>query len=385
LPVGGYFDHNATTPLDERVLEVMLPYLQGSFANPSSIHRLGRMARSAIDTAREQVAVLVNVHPSQVIFTSGATEANNAALLGVALHQAQGEMLYSGVEHASVQEPMLALKRHGWHNRRMPVDSAGRISAELLVTQLTPQTRLVSVMWANNETGVINDIASLAPLLRDAGVLLHSDAVQAAGKVAVDFPASGAHLMSLSAHKMYGPKGAGALIVERGLELEPLLHGGGQEKGRRGGTENVAAIVGFGKAAELAVQELASQPAKMRALRERFEAQLHSLLPECVIFAEEAERLANTVFMAMPGIDGQTLIMALDRLGFAVSAGAACGSEHHEPSSTLKALGVPSELARCAVRVSLGKATTEAEVDGLAAAIQQQVTQLQGQATTAWT
>ncbi len=382
--MGGYFDHNATTPLDERVLEAMLPYLKGNFANPSSIHQRGRLARSAIDTAREQVAAMVNVHPSQVIFTSGATEANNAAIMGVGLRQPLGQMLFSGVEHASVQEPMSALNRHGWRNQRLPVDAAGRTSAEQLAAYLNEETRLVAVMWANNETGVINDIAALAKLARDRHVLLHTDAVQAAGKLAVDFPASGAHLMSISAHKMYGPKGVGALIAERGLELEPLLHGGGQEKGRRGGTENVAGIVGFGRAAELAVQELATRQMHMRQLRERFEAGLRNVLPESVLFAEQAERLANTVFMAVPGIEGETLIMALDRQGFAVSAGAACGSDLHEPSSTLKAMGVPTEVARCAVRVSLGVATTQADVDGLVEAIRKQVTQLQGRAATAW-
>ena len=382
--MAGYFDHNATTPLDERVLEAMLPYLKGSFANPSSIHRLGRLARTAIETAREQVAALVNAHPSQVIFTSGATEANNAAIMGVGLRQPLGQMLFSGVEHPSVQEPMFALNRHGWRNQRIPVDAAGRTSIEQLAALLNDQTHLVSVMWANNETGVLNDIAALAPAVRECGSLLHTDAVQAAGKVTVDFSASGAHLMSISAHKMYGPKGAGALIVERGLELEPLLHGGGQEKGRRGGTENVAGIVGFGKAAELAGQELATQQAHMLKMRVRFETGLRSALQESVIFAEQAERLANTVFMAVPGIDGETLIMALDRLGYAISAGAACGSDLHVPSTTLKAMGIDTELARCAVRVSLGVSTAEADVDGLIEAIKQQVKQLQGRAASSW-
>ncbi|HEY0719842.1 MAG TPA: cysteine desulfurase family protein [Gammaproteobacteria bacterium] len=382
--MAGYFDHNATTPLDERVLEAMLPFLTGSFANPSSTHRMGRLARSAIETAREQVAAMVKVHPSQVIFTSGATEANNAAIWGVGLRQPPGQMLFSGVEHASVQEAMLALNHHGWQNRRLAVDTDGHTSVDQIAAHLNEQTRLVSVMWANNETGVLNDICALAKLARDRKVLLHTDAVQAAGKLAVDFTASGAHLMSLSAHKVYGPKGAGALIVERGLELEPLLHGGGQEKGRRGGTENVPGIVGFGKAAELATQELATRQAHMRLMRERFETGLRKVLPESVIFAEQAERLANTVFMAVPGIDGETLILALDRQGYAVSAGAACGSDLHMPSTTLKAMGVDADLARCAVRVSLGVTTTEADVDGLAETIKQQVTQLQGRAATAW-
>lgn len=366
------------------MLEAMLPFMRGSFANPSSIHRLGRLARAALDTAREQVAALVAVHPSQVIFTSGATEANNAAIKGVAWRHANAHLLYSGVEHPSVQDPMVALGRSGWETERLPVDCAGRTTPEGLTALLRRNTRLVSVMWANNETGVVNDIAALAAPLRTRNVLLHTDAVQAAGKIAVDFGRSGAHLMSLSAHKLCGPKGAGALIVERGLELEPLLHGGGQERGRRGGTENVAGLVGFGRAAELAAAELSGHQGRMRALRDRFEAGLRREVPQSVIFAEGAERLPNTVFMAVPGIDGQTLIMALDRQGFAVSSGSACGSDHHEPSTTLKAMGVVAELARCAVRISIGRAMQESDIDGLMEAIRQQVKQLQGQAATAW-
>ncbi|MCW8840132.1 MAG: cysteine desulfurase, partial [Gammaproteobacteria bacterium] len=239
-----YLDHNATTPLDERVLEAMLPYLRGRYGNPSSVYALGREARAALEQAREQVAELVSAHPSQVLFTSGGTEANNSALKGVARRAPQGRIAISEVEHASVQSPAAALARDGWQIDTLAVDGEGICHRETLQQALSEQTRMVSVMWANNETGVVQPVAELAEICREQGVIFHTDAVQAAGKLALDFPASGAHLMSLSAHKLYGPKGVGALILDKAVDLEPLLHGGGQERGRRGGTENLAAIVG---------------------------------------------------------------------------------------------------------------------------------------------
>jgi cysteine desulfurase len=371
--------------MDERVLEVMLPYMQGSFGNPSSIHAMGRQARSALDDAREQVAQLVSAHPSQVIFTSGGTEANNSALKGVAYRSPQGRIALSAVEHASVQSPAAALRRHGWSIDSAAVDGDGLCSADALAAVLTADTRIASVMWANNETGAIQPVHQLAELCRERGVLFHTDAVQAAGKLELDFPASGAQLMSLSAHKLYGPKGVGALILDKAVDMEPLLHGGGQEKGRRGGTENLAAIVGFGKAAELAGIELAERRRHLLELRANFENRLAQELPGAVIFSRDAERLPNTVFLTVPGLEGQTLIMALDQQGFAVSSGSACGSEQTEPSAVLKAMGVESELAHGAIRVSLGKDNTERDVGAIIGALTSQVKQLQSlAATTAW-
>ncbi len=380
-----YLDHNATTPVDERVVEAMLPWLQGNFGNPSSVHSKGRQARAALDNAREQVAQLVSAYPGQVIFTSGGTEANNAALKGVAFRSSPGQIAISSIEHASVRAPVEALKRFGWAVDMAAVDGDGVCRAEQLAGLLSAETRLASVMWANNETGAIQPVAELAQLCRERGILFHTDAVQAAGKLEVSFPASGAHLMSLSAHKLYGPKGVGALVVDKAVDLEPLLHGGGQERDRRGGTENLAAIVGFGKAAELARIELAERRRHVEELKAYFENRLRQVLPEAVIFAEGAERLGNTVFMAIPGLEGQILIMALDRIGIEVSSGSACGSEHSEPSPVLKSMGVARELALGAIRISLGKDNTAKDMDLLISALESQVRQLRSMAAnTGW-
>jgi cysteine desulfurase len=381
-----YLDHNATTPLDERALEAMLPYLKGSYGNPSSVHTAGREARAALDQAREQVATLVNVHPSQVIFTSGGTEANNAAIKGMAFDTPAAKLVLGATEHASISGPAKALRRHGWEVEQAGCDENGVVSAQTLSQVVDVQTRLVSLMWANNESGALTPIAELAEVCRQRGVLFHTDAVQAAGKLEIDFAASGAQLMSLSAHKLYGPKGIGALIVDKAVSLEPLQHGGGQERGRRGGTENLAAIVGFGKAAELAKAELAAFQPQMRSLRDYIEQALRATLPQAVIFAAGAERLPNTSFFAIPPLEGRTLIMALDRLGFAVASGSACGSEQHQPSHVLQAMGVATELAHGAMRVSFGKQNSKKDVDGLITALASQIKQLQGMgAATAWT
>jgi cysteine desulfurase len=380
-----YLDHNATTPLDERVLEAMLPWLRGRYGNPSSIHAMGREARRALDTAREQVAQLVGAHPSQVLFTSGGTEANNSALKGVAFRSTPGRITLGGIEHASVSSPAQSLQRFGWQLDMAEVDAQGRYRLDSLEQALHTDTRLVSLMWANNETGAVQPIAAIAAQCRERGILFHTDAVQAAGKLAVDFAASGAHLLSLSAHKLYGPKGVGALIWDKAVDMEPLLHGGGQEKGRRGGTENLAAIVGFGQAAELASVELDARHRHLQGLRDSFEQRLAQQLPQAVIFAGEAERLPNTAFLAVPGVEGQTLIMALDQQGIAVSSGSACGSEHTEPSAVLKAMGVENELALGAIRISFGKDNTEQDIERLVGALVSQVKQLQRlAATTAW-
>jgi cysteine desulfurase len=376
-----YLDHNATTQIDGRVLDAMMPYLEGNYGNPSSVHHYGRMARAAIDQAREQVAGLVNAHPSQVLFTSGGTEANNLALKGYAAGQAAwrapGHIAHSAVEHASVLEPLQVLARQGWSVDAVPVDGSGLVTCDALTAVLRPDTMLVTVMMANNETGVMLDVAGLAEAVKEAGAVLHTDAVQAAGKVPVDFRACGVQLMTLSAHKIYGPKGAGALIVDKSLELEPLLNGGAHEKGMRAGTENVAGIVGFGAAAELARQELNSRAAHMGRLREYLEQQLQTL-PGIVVFGAEAPRVPNTVQIGVPGIDGEALLMNLDREGIAVSAGSACSSGSVEPSHVLMAMGVEPSLARSAVRISLGKDTGQRDVDLLLEALRKQVQQLAG-------
>lgn len=377
-----YLDHNATTPLDERVLDAMLPYLKGNFGNPSSAHALGRAARTALDTARRQVADLVGAHPTQVIFTSGGTEANNMALKGVAAALRPGRIVVSAVEHASLRAPATALRAHGWDIATLPVDGQGRVQADALAA--VEGAALVSVMWANNETGVLQDLPTLAEQARRIGALLHTDAVQAVGKVPVDFPASGVHLMSLSAHKLYGPKGIGALVLDRAVRIAPLLHGGGQEQGLRGGTENLAAIVGFGCAAELARAELEIRRQRLKNLVGYLGMRFAAELPDIRVFGEGAPRLPNTLFFALPGIEGQTLVQALDRKGIAASSGSACGSAHNEPSVVLKAMGIDPDLARCAVRVSLGKDNDSGDIDALVQALKEQAHALKNMAALAW-
>lgn len=376
-----YLDHNATTPLDARVLEAMLPHLQEHYGNPSSLYRRGRIARQAVEMAREQVAGLVNAHPSQVIFTGGGSEANNLAIKGAVAGMQR--LAVSSVEHASVLEAARSLQRQGSELHLIKVDEAGRVTEQSMAQALALRPQLVSVMAANNETGVIQDIQRLAARASAQGVLFHTDAVQAAGKMELDFRAMGVQLMTLSAHKLYGPKGVGALIRDSRVELNPQMSGGGQEHGYRSGTENVAAIAGFGKAAELARQELAARSAHLMQLRQSLEQQL-AQLGNVVIFAQQAERLANTVFLALPGIDGEALLMELDRLGIEVSSGSACDSQKSGPSHVLLAMGVEESLARCAIRISFGRDNSEADVAALVAALKQQINKLQSAALLAW-
>ena len=386
MPV--YLDHNASTPLAEEARAAMQPWLEGKDAcgNPSSVHRWGRLARAAVEHARVQVAELVGAGPEQVIFTSGATEANNLALQGWAAGtRERASLAVSAVEHPSVRVTAQALARRGLvEMHTLAVDEEGRLDGEaldLILQEARPG--LVSVMLANNETGVIQDIAAIARRVREAGWLLHSDAAQAAGRMEVDFPAMGVHMMSLSAHKLNGPKGVGALVIERGVSLVPLLYGGGHEDGLRSGTENVAAIVGFGAAAELARHRLEARRAQLTALRQRLEAGLRAML-QVVLFAELAPRLPNTVCFAVPGIEGSTLVMRLDRRGIAISSGSSCDSHSGEPSHVLLAMGVAPELARCAVRASLGEDSTADDVDALLEALRGEIGALAAPALAAW-
>jgi len=357
-----YFDHNATTPLDERVKEAMLPYLSRFFGNPSSLYRLGRVARSAIEAAREQVAALVGANPAEVVFTSGGTEANNLAIKGLGYSLPRGLAALGATEHPSVTESMAFLASQGWCVEKLVSDRLGVTSPESSLCLGATPLRFASIMWANNETGALNDIPGIAAVLREKGTVIHSDAVQAAGKIPVNFASSGAHLLTLSSHKIYGPKGAGALVTDRAVPLVPLIHGGGQERDLRGGTENVAAIVGFGKAADLALAELEERRGRLIPLRQRLESGLAEF-SGVTLFAREAERLPNTVQFSLAGFDGEMLVMLLDRHGFAVSSGSACSSTAHDPSPVLLAMGVEPAVAKGAVRVSLGASNAEADVD----------------------
>jgi len=353
-----YLDHNATTPLDERVVEAMLPFLTLFHGNPSSLYRSGRIARSAIEGAREQIAALVGSTPAQVVFTSGGTEANNLALQAVSIG---ARLIISQIEHPSIAEPAQRLQRRGCHVEWLGVDEEGLFDPDSFDRICSTRPEFASLMLANNETGVIQDVSYWAEQLREQNAIVHTDAVQAAGKIPVSFTALNVHLMSLSGHKIYGPKGSGALIIEKGLEIEPLLLGGGQERGLRAGTENVAAIVGFGRAAELALAELGRRKDQLLRLRLQLEQGLKEL-SGVVVFSQAVERLPNTVQFGIDGVDGEMLQMQLDKKAVAVSSGSACASGGGEPSPVLTAMGVAPALAKSAIRVSLGQANTEAEV-----------------------
>jgi len=356
-----YLDHNATTPLDERVLAAMLPFLREQYGNASSRHEFGTQARRAVECAREQVSALVGAVPAQVVFTSGGTESNNAFIKGAAGMLRPSQIVVSAIEHPCVAKPAAELARAGWTLGKLATDGDGRVSVEDATRAMNEPTAIASVMLANNETGVIQNVATIGERARAAGAWMHTDAVQALGKIAIDFVALNVHAMTLSAHKIYGPKGAGALVLDKRIELKPLLSGGGHEQGLRSGTENVAGIVGFGAACELATSRLRELAPRLAALRDQFERGLANL--GATVFGAAATRIPNTSYFALDGIDGETLVVELDKAGFAVASGAACSSASTEPSATLLAMGVAPEMARGAVRVSVGAANTLAEID----------------------
>ncbi|MCA8928514.1 MAG: cysteine desulfurase [Alphaproteobacteria bacterium] len=362
-----YLDHNATTPLDADVLEAMLPFLRERCGNASSRHEYGRAARAAIDTAREQVAAAVGAHPTEVVFTSGGSEANNLFIKGAAACLKPATVAVSAIEHPCVREPAADLKRLGWDMVEIAVDAAGRVVAADFAVALARPAKLVSVMLANNETGVIQPVAEAAAIAHAAGALLHCDAVQGLGKLPVDLAALGADLLTVSAHKIGGPAGVGALVLRPGLELAANRAAGGQEQGRRPGTENLAGIAGFGAALDHLAAMLADAE-RQRALRQRLEAAVRS---EARVFGEQAPRLANTVCLAMPGVPAETQVMAFDLAGFCVSAGSACSSGKVQASPVLAAMGVAPDLAASAIRVSFGTETTADEIDAFARAWKQ--------------
>lgn len=364
-----YLDWNATTPLDPAVREAMLGWLGELHGNASSRHEYGRQARAAIDEARARVAAAVGAHATEVIFTSGGSEASNLFIKGAAACLKPGLLGISAIEHPCVREPAKQLRRAGWTVHEIAVDDAGRIERGDWQALLERRPALLSVMLANNETGVLQDIEALAQEAQRAGAWLHTDAVQALGKAGVNFRGSGVHAMTLSGHKIGGPPGVGALVVDKRIEIEPLIAGGGQERGLRSGTENVAAIVAFGLACELAAARVAEESRRLTKLRAQLESGLHDL--GVVFFSGQAERLPNTSCFALDDLDGETLVGRLDRAGFACASGSACSSAHPEPSPTLIAMGVAPELARGALRVSLGRDTTANDINRFVAAYRQ--------------
>ncbi len=373
-----YLDHNATTPVAPEVLDIVTTVMRNQMGNPSSVHSMGRSARVLVDEAREQVASLIGASPSEIIFTSGGTEANNFALLGVALGQGKngGHIVTSQVEHPSVLNPCGQLEKFGYVVDQLKVDKLGRIDLAALENCLTESTLLVSLQHANSETGVLQDIEKIGAIARNKRVFFHTDAVQSIGKIPVRVKDLPVDMLSLSAHKLNGPKGVGALYLRKGSQdLFSLVCGGGQEKKRRGGTENVAGIAGFGKACELALERLSSQDnLKLSSLRDHFFELITARILGVEIFGDAGNRLPNTLNLGFDGVEGDTLLIGLDMEGVAVSTGSACSSGTGLPSSVLTAMGIPSDKINSTIRFSLGWSNTKEEVERAVQILEKTVT-----------
>ena len=361
-----YFDHNATTPVDPAVVETMTRVLREDFGNASSVHHFGQRAKAVMDEARSAVAALIAAEPSEIVFTSGGTEADNFALRGVAEAlevTGRKHLIATTIEHEAILNTLKALARRGWETTLLPVDASGIVKPEALTAAITDQTALVSVMHANNEVGTIQPIAELARIAHSRGALFHTDAVQSVAKIPVDTRGLGVDLLSLSAHKFYGPKGAGALFIKRGARVSAILTGGKHERNRRAGTENVAAIAGFGAAATLAARKMETESARLRAMRDRLEERVIAEVPGCAINGDRESRVPNTTNISFDSIEAESLLIALDLEGVAVSTGSACSSGTLEPSHVLRAMGLPTHRTQNSIRVSLGAGNTDAEVD----------------------
>jgi cysteine desulfurase len=362
-----YFDHSATTPLDPRVLEEMGPFLGGAYGNPSSLHQEGRVARAAVDKARAQVAELIGAEPDEIIFTASGTEADNLALIGAVCAAGKpGHVVTSAIEHAAILETCKFLASSGTKITHLPVDADGLVRPDGLLRTLQANVTVVSVMAANNVVGTIQPIEELAQLTKLHGVLFHTDAVQAAGKIPLDVTRLQVDLLSLSAHKLHGPKGVGALYVRKGVKLSPIVFGGGQERGLRSATENVAGIVGFGAAAAIARKELEHEAASLAGFREHIADELLQTFPNAYRFGHPTQRLPGHLSFGFRGQEREVgkLLAALDEAGIAVSAGSACNANHSgEPSGVLLAMGYDAVSARGLIRVSLGRFNTQPEVD----------------------
>jgi cysteine desulfurase len=358
-----YLDYNATTPIDPEVAAAMLPYIREHFGNPSSSHAYGAEARKGVEKARGQVAALLNCSPAEVLFTSGGTESNNHAIKGAAgAHRSKGNhIITSAFEHPAVTEVCEYLAADGFDITFVPVDAHGIIDLEALEKAITERTILLSVMHANNEVGTIQPIGEIARMARRRGILVHTDAAQSAGKIPVDAAELGVDLLSVAGHKLYAPKGVGALYVRNGVQLEKFMHGAGHETGRRAGTENVIGFAGLGMACEAAKRDLAVNVDRMKRTRDRLEDRLLRAVEEVRVNGQPASRLPNTLSISFRGVDAGTLLQSME--GLAASAGAACHGNSVELSRTLRAMAIPIEWARGTIRLSTGKYTTEGEVD----------------------
>jgi len=360
-----YLDFNATTPVEPAVLDAMLPYFSAEFGNAASIHTPGQRARAAAETAREQVAALIGARPQEIIFTSGGTESDNHAIFGI-VEAAGGHdkhVVTSTIEHEAVLNACQALEKRGMKVTYLPVDSHGQIALNELRRVLRPETVLITIMHANNELGTVQPLEEIGRLAQEADIYFHTDAVQSAGKIPIDVTALQVDMLSLSGHKFYAPKGIGALYIRGGTRLRQLLYGGHHQRGFRPGTENVAGIVGLGKAAEIARRSLADDAKRVALLRDKLQRGLLERVPQSRVNAAAAQRTPNTTNLVFPGVEGEALLIALDLKGLACSTGAACSSGAVEPSHVLTAIGLPPEEARASLRFSLGRHTTSTDID----------------------
>ncbi len=360
-----YIDHNATTPLDPKVLEEMLPYLQDDWGNPSSVHWAARGPKAGLDRARERVAALLNAAPLEIVFNSTGTEGDNHAIKGAAFARKNkgNHIITTVVEHPAVLNTCKYLEKEGFTVTYLKVDPMGMLDLEELKAAIRPETILITIMYANNETGVIFPIPEIGDIAKERGIIFHTDAVQAVGKIPIDVKTLNVDLLTLSGHKLYGPKGTGALYVRRGVRLVPLLHGGHQERSRRGGTENVAGLVALGKACELAGENLAENMARKKALRDRLEKGIMANVPDAKINGDIEKRLPNTTNISFEYVEGESLLLHLDMRGVAASSGSACTSGSLEASHVLLAMSLSHEMSHGSVRFSLGRHNTEAEID----------------------
>jgi cysteine desulfurase len=376
-----YLDCNATTPLAPLVIDAVTRATRDLFGNGSSLHHYGQQAKSALDVARSAIAALIQAAPSEIIFTSGGTESDNLAIRGVAdVLEATGRrhLVASGIEHEAVLSTLKALGRRGWRTTLIPVDQTGVVSPVRLREVITDDTALVSVMHANNEVGTIQPIAELAAIAHERGALMHTDAVQSVGKIGVDVRTLDVDLLALSAHKFNGPKGAGVLWIRRGTRLQPILTGGRQERSRRAGTENIPALVGLGVAAQLAAATLATEGPRQAALRDRLEEATLAAVPGTVVNGDRAARVPNTTSISFDRVEAESLLIALDLEGVAVSTGSACSSGTLEPSHVLRAMGLPMHRIQNSIRFSLGMFSTEQEVDRVVELLPRLVGKLRG-------
>lgn len=360
-----YLDNAATTPPHPEVVAAMRQVLEVSFGNPSSIHAFGREAKKHLENARVQVGSLISAHPEEIIFTGGGTEADNLAITGIAhFNRSRGNhIITSAIEHHAVLDTCQELKKNGFDVTFLPVDQDGLVDPEDLKKAIRKETILISIMYANNEIGTIEPVEEISRVAREHGVIFHTDAVQAVGHIPINAEHLGVDLLSLSAHKLYGPKGAGALYVRRGIRILPLLYGGGQESKYRPGTENLPGIVGLGKAAELAVRELSARSAIIRQLRDYLLKGIMERIPNVKLNGHPARRLPQNVHCSFENVDGGSLLMSLDLQGIAASAGSACSSGALQPSHVLQAIGLPPALASGSLRMTLGRTTTAGDLD----------------------